>query len=75
MKQYLKMADVFKPGAGLDVQITCLTSQANNDLVAGYIQHACESHDELVAEVERLQQEVERLNSLMLERTHEPGPY
>lgn len=42
---------------------------------ASYAAHAINSHDELVAEVERLRDEVEHLNEVVLEITGVPGPY
>ena len=42
---------------------------------AGYAAHAINSHDDLVAEVERLNGEIEHLNDVILEITGQPGPY
>lgn len=47
---------------------------SGND-VADYAAHAINSHDDLVAEVERLRDEVEHLNEVVLEITGVPGPY
>lgn len=59
MKEYLKMSDVFKPGVGSSVEIRFLNGVADRNEAAKYIKHACDSHDELVAEVARLRKAVE----------------
>ena len=63
MKEYLRMSDVFKGELSLDcdcddvivdeLSLTVLESFGGSDL-AKYALHAINSHDELVAEVERL---------------------
>lgn len=74
MKQYLKMADVFVHDS---------VDELEQHIYAGYMSkhcseyaaHAINSHDELVAEVELLRDEVEHLNEVVLEITGVPGPY
>ena len=53
MKEYLKMADVFR-----DVVQPERFNYAMANPKATYAAHAVNSHDELVAEVERLRREV-----------------
>ena len=85
MDKYLKMADVFKGELFIDsdcddvivddLSLTVLESFSGSD-VAKFALHAINSHDELVAEVERLRYEnsilrtrlenSERLNSELL---------
>ena len=67
MGKYLKMADVFKGELFIDsdcddvivddLSLTVLESFSGSD-VAKFALHAINSHDELVAEVERLQAEI-----------------
>ena len=81
-KEYLKMADLFE-GIHYDSlveAIQCgLMSGIDN---AEYAAHAINSHDELVAEVERLrgavdelERENENISAILLERTSALGPY
>lgn len=58
MKEYLKMADVFKRSVSV-VEVSFLTNDHNNRYCDEYAAHAINSHDELVAEVERLRKAVE----------------
>ena len=84
MKQYLKMADVFKGELFIDsdcddvivddLSLTVLESFSGSD-AAKFALHAINSHDELVAEVELLRDEVEHLNEVVLEITGVQGPY
>ena len=55
-RQYLKMADVFPDNFNIDeVMVYNRKSRKfNNDTLEEYVLHALNSHDELVAEVERL---------------------
>ena len=67
MKEYLKMADVFNGSVGFD----CDGDIFDNDAFFGTIdmdkcdvvEHAINSHDELVAQVERLQLVIDRVIS------------
>ena len=55
-KEYLKMADVFPRGADMhDI------SDESSSVVCNYAVHAINSHDELVADVERLRELVCRM--------------
>ena len=58
MKEYLKMADVFKVGvsdAGIKVRQNYIVEGVDDSFKPmEYAAHAINSHDELVAEVERL---------------------
>ena len=72
MKEYLKMSDVFKGELSIDcdcddvivdeLSLTVLESFGGSDL-AKYALHAINSHDELVAEVDRLRGLIERIIS------------
>ena len=72
MKEYLKMSDMFKGELSIDcdcddvivdeLSLTVLESFGGSDL-AKYALHAINSHDELVAEVERLCGIIERVIS------------
>lgn len=67
MKEYLKMADVFKGELFIDsdcddvivddLSLTVLESFSGSD-VAKFALHAISSHDELVAEVDRLRRQL-----------------
>lgn len=68
MDKYLKMADVFSMGVvqedsflvsndGEDLACFICYLDADRDLMAKYAAHAINSHDELVAEVDRLRYE------------------
>ena len=80
-KEYLKMADAFVHDS---------VEALEQHIYAGYMsKHCCEyaahainSHDELVAEVERLrgvvdelERENENISAILLERTSALGPY
>ena len=66
-KQYLKMADVFEGSVTISsTYVRAYYSDSNSELnwsamMAGYAAHAINSHDELVAEVERLREMVCRM--------------
>ena len=72
MKEYLRMSDVFKGELSIDcdcddvivdeLSLTVLESFGGSDL-AKYALHAINSHDELVAEVERLRELMVRIIS------------
>lgn len=72
MKEYLKMSDMFKGELSIDcdcddvivdeLSLTVLESFGGSDL-AKYALHAINSHDELVAEVDRLRGLIERIIS------------
>ena len=72
MKEYLRMSDMFKGELSIDcdcddvivdeLSLTVLESFGGSDL-AKYALHAINSHDELVAEVERLRGLIERIIS------------
>ena len=92
-KEYLKMADVFDESVdaiathyGITNAIVELSSATLGDFVtlthAQYAAHAINSHDGLVAEVERLrgvvdelERENENISAILLERTSALGPY
>lgn len=74
MKEYMKMADVFagKVKEGLTVNGPSIHGDnhafyANtaSKRIAVYASHAINSHDELIAEVERLRAEVDSLKELL----------
>lgn len=76
-KEYLKMADVFR-----EVVQPERLNYAMANPKATYAAHAINSHDELVAEVERLranldevERENENISAILLERTSALGPY
>ena len=80
-KEYLKMAEGFKSGAKWFGDALREETGAADELInsAG---HASDSHDELVAEVERLrgvvdelERENENISAILLERTSALGPY
>ena len=83
MKEYLKMADVVTSemwvGGDSDNLIIddvgIIIGCYSGDKMAEYVLHAINSHDELVAEVELLRDEVEHLNEVVLEITGVPGQY
>ena len=58
MGKYLKMADVFKRQVSV-VEVSFLTLDHHNRTCDEYAAHAINSHDELVAEVERLTKSAE----------------
>ena len=74
MKDYLKMSDVFKGGLLIDsdcddvivddLSLTVLESFSGSD-AANFALHAINSHDELVAEVERLRDMVIRMQTYL----------
>ena len=86
-KEYLKMADVFEGRISslytTEVHDKCgCICDAESGEWARYIAHAINSHDELVAEVERLrgvidelERENENISAILLERTSALGPY
>jgi len=73
MKEYLKMSDMFKGELSIDcdcddvivdeLSLTVLESFGGSDL-AKYALHAINSHDELVAEVDRLRDDINALSSV-----------
>ena len=72
MKEYLKMSDVFvgeyKPGRRIDAWPPSRYGETLIELSgspAQYAAHAINSHDELVAEVERLRDMVIRMQSYL----------
>ena len=76
-KEYLKMADAFR-----EVVQPERFNYAMANPKATYAAHAINSHDELVAEVERLrgvvdelERENENISAILLERTSALGPY
>ena len=83
-KEYLKMADEFSlPVDGDTIEIYC-RQHIGESFESGemYATHAINSHDELVAEVERLrgvvdelERENENISAILLERTSALGPY
>lgn len=74
MKQYLKMADVFVHDSVEELEQHIYAGYMSKHC-SEYAAHAINSHDELVAEVELLRDEVEHLNEVVLEITGVPGPY
>ena len=92
-KEYLKMTDVFDESVdsvekhyGIANAIVELSSATLGDFVtikhSQYAAHAINSHDALVAEVERLsnlvdelERENENISAILLERTSAIGPY
>lgn len=92
-KEYLKMTDVFDESVdsvekhyGITNAIVDGSSATLGDFVtikhAQYAAHAINSHDDLVAEVERLrgavdelERENENISAILLERTSALGPY
>ena len=83
-KEYLKMADEFSlPVEDDTIEIYC-RQHIGKSFESGemYAAHAINSHDELVAEVERLrgvvdelERENENISAILLERTSALGPY
>ena len=83
-KQHLKMADVFPDNFNID-EIMVYNRESrkfNNNTLEECVLHAINSHDELVAEVERLrgvvdelERENENISAILLERTSALGPY
>ena len=76
-KEHLKMADAFR-----EVVKPERFNYAMANPKATYAAHAINSHDELVAEVERLrgvvdelERENENISAILLERTSALGPY
>ena len=65
MEKYLKMSDVFEVGVVesdhvVSISVDCLNDQWRGDCSPNeYAAHAINSHDELVAEVERLTKSAE----------------
>ena len=90
MKQYLKMVDVFRDEMRvvgdsknmLADDVGIIIGCYSGDKMAEYVLHAINSHDELVAEVERLrgvvdelERENENISAILLERTSALGPH
>ena len=83
-KEYLKMADEFSlPVEDDTIEIYC-RQHIGESFESGemYAAHAINSHDELLAEVERLrgvvdelERENENISAILLERTSALGPY
>ena len=87
-KEYLKMADVFKgsvfhyDNAKYLADADGYCGEFNERDFTLYAANAINSHDELVAEVERLrgavdelERENENISAILLERTSALGPY
>lgn len=80
MKEYLKMEEVFKGELSIDsdcddvivdeLSLTVLESFGGSD-AAKFALHAINSHDELVAEVERLRIELKNTESQLMEADEE----
>lgn len=81
MKEYMKMSDFISglvsnhDGELLDDRGFVAACDGSTSGKGDCIAHAINSHDELVAEVERLRGEIEHLNDVILEITEQPGPY
>ena len=82
--EYLKMADEFSLPVEEDtIEIYCRQHIGESfGSCESYAAHAINSHDELVAEVERLrgvvdelERESENISAILLERTSALGPY
>ena len=68
-KEYLKMVDVFPDNFNID-EIMVYNRESrkfNNDTLEECVLHAINSHDELVAEVERLRGELSVVGSVLNE--------
>lgn len=73
MKEYLKMSDVFDGEVVRDDRnyITCgmnnVADFGHNSILSSYASHAINSHDELVAEVERLTRELKSVTAQLID--------
>ena len=68
MKDYLKMSNIFE--GKIVSEFDCLTDYSGEpfgEVECKYAAHAINSHDELVAEVERLTKECNQLTSQLFE--------